>query len=586
MPVVRRGTREVEANAMRGGQMSAAATAASEGAGIQRAKMETAGAVADVGERVSRFGASMFARMQEQERDAADQTALLAADNQLADWKNKRLFDPKDGAFTLKGENALPLPEQLKGEFDKLSGEIEAGLSTDRQRAAYQRLKGQEWQGIDLQVRRHVFGEMQNYRASELEGLVGNSINAAVQSALDPKLVAVNLDKAVTAIKTTGPGLGLGPEAIAAKVQAVQSQTHVGVISTLLAKENDQAASAYFEATKGQIDGDKQDGIIKALDEGTLRGSSQREADKIIGEGGTLTEQRAKAKALTDPKLRDQVEQRLEHNDAVMDREQREATESAMRGGYDILDQTGDVTKIPPALWTSYSGGTRSAMMEYAIKRAKGTPVETDYPTFYSLMQHAGDHPETFASVNLLQYRNKLDDSEFKQLAGLQLSLKNQDKTAAEKVLAPFRTHSQILDDTLALHGIDPNAKPDTAEGKAIAQLRRMLDQRVDTIQAPGKTTDGKPIPARKATNQDIQASLDALLSQQVSVPGSWWNIFPGGKPFLDTQKRLLDLTASDISAADRLKIEAALKARRQPVSDATVLDLYLEWKSGAWGKK
>jgi hypothetical protein len=569
MPIVRRAERQVETSALRGGQRSAAETAASEGAGLERARQEKNLAIAGFGERVTRFGADLFARLEAQERDKADQTALMAADNRLSDWKNKRLFDPSAGAFTQKGQNALGLPEQLKGEFDQLTGEIEGTLHTDRQKNAFARLKGQEWSNIDLQVRRHVFNEMQDYQKGELTNLVGNSINAAIQNAMDPKLVAVDLQKAVTAIRTSAPSLGLGPEAIEAQVRAVTSQTHLGVIATLLAKDKDQAAQTYFDATKGEIDGDKQDGIIKALEEGSLRGESQRQADRIIQEGGTLTQQREKARAIDDPKLRDLVEQRLEHEDAVSDRLAREEEQQRMREGYDILDRTNDVTKIPPALWTSYAGATRSAMMDYAIKRAKGTPIETDLPTFYSLMKQAGDNPETFATANLLQYRNKLDDVEFKQLAGLQLSIKNADRNATEKVLAPFRTHAQLVDDTLSLHGIDPNAKPDTAEGRAIAQLRRMVDRRVDLLQAGGK----------KASNADIQAEIDNLLSAKETVPGSWWNIFPGGKPFFNQEKRLLDLTVSDIPAAERSQVEAALRARNRPVTDATVLDLYLETK-------
>lgn len=62
-----------------------------------------------------------------------------------------------------------------------------------------------------------------------------------------------------------------------------------------------------------------------------------------------------------------------------------------------------------------------------------------------------------------------------------------------------------------------------------------------------------------------------------LAVPGSWWNIFPGGKPFFDQSKRLLNLTIADIPAADRKQIEAALRARNRLVSDATVRDPYLE---------
>jgi hypothetical protein len=578
MPTVRRLERQVSPTALPGVRRRAAATFESEGGAAELArgrleatreagKAQTLEARAGFGEQVARLGVSLYARVQAEERDKANQTALLKASNALSDWKNQRLYDPNGGALTIRGENAMPLPEQIRDEFDKIAGDLEAGLGNDDQKAAFQRMRSQEWQGIDLQVRRHVFGEMQEFRAGELKSHVENSVQAAMQNALDPRMVRVELEKAVTAIRTNGPTLGLGPEMIEAQVRAVTSQTHVGVIGQLLAKENDKAASAYFEATKGQIEGTQLDNVMKALDEGTARSESQKAADEIIRAGGTLTQQREKARQIDDARLRDLVEQRIEHNAIVSEREEREAAEASMRQGYDVIDRTGDVTAIQPVQWASYSGATRSAMLSYARQKAAGTPIQTDLPTYYALMQQAADTPEIFTSQNLLNYRHKLDDVEFKQLAGLQLSIKNADRNATEKDLAPFRTKVQLVDDTLALHGIDPNAKPDTPQGKAIAQLRRMVDRRVELLQAGGK----------KATNTDIQSEIDSLLAQNVTVPGSWWNIFPGGKPFLNTEKRLLNLTAADIPTATREQIEQALRARNRPVSDAAVLDLYLE---------
>lgn len=567
MPTVRRATRQVDLGALPSGYKQAAETPASMGAGVQAAKADTARTIGDFGGMVARIGVERYTKIQDEAKQQADQTALLAASNQLSDWKNQALFDPEHGAFTKQGKDAMPLPEQIKTGFDQATGAIEKGLASDEQRLAFARLKSQEWQSVDLQVRRHVSGEMQQYQAGELKGLVENSINSAIQNAADPKMVDVELTKAVSAIQTNGPHLGLGPAAIQAQVAAVQSQTHVGVIHQLLAREKTQEAQIYFDAKKSQIAGDKQDDLVKALDEGTLRGQGQKQSDAIILAGGTLTEQREKAKAIDNPKLRDEVTSRLEHNAAVTDRAQAEAEQADMKHAYDILDHTANIAKIPPALWTSFTGPERAGMTAYARMKAKGEPVETDPATFYGLMQKAGDDPAAFAKENLLAYRHKLDESDFKQLAGLQLSVKNSDRKASENVLGEFRTRGQLLDDTLTLHGIDPTAKPNTPEGQSIAQLRRMVDQRVETLQGGGK----------KATNQDIQSEIDGLLSQSVMIPGSWWNIFPGGKPFFDQQKRLLDMTPADIPAADRTQIIDALRKRNRPVSDATILDLYME---------
>ena len=570
MPTVRRIERQVAQDPLRGGFKQAAATATSEGAGVEQARAEKFGSIADFGERVTRFGASMYGRLVEEERAASDQAALMKASNELSDWKNRRLYDPNKGALTLKGEAAMPLPEDVRAEFNDVANGIEGSLATPEQRAAFSRLRSQEWQGIDLTVRRHVFGEVQAYRAQELKAHVDNSVNAAIASAADPKLVQVELQKAVSALERSGPGLCYGPEQIDEQVRAVTSKTHLGVISQLLATGNDKGAAAYFEASRDQIAGEALDQVQKALEEGELRGEGQRRADAIVSAGGTLTAQREKARAIDDPKLRDQVMQRIEHEATLKDRADREREESQQRQAFDIVDRTQDVTKIPPALWATFDGATRAGLHSYARARAKGEPIETDNPTYYSLMQQAGNDPATFAKTNLLQFRSKLDDGDFKSLAHLQLSIKNADRTATEKVLAPFQTRTQLVDDTLTLHGINPNAKPDTPEGKAIAQLRRMVDMRVDLLQQDGK----------KASNQDIQAEIDGILSTTQNVPGTWWAVLrPFTYDLASKQKRLIDVTVQDIPAGERSAVEAALKARGRPVSDATVLDLYIETK-------
>lgn len=580
MPTVNRyGGLKVATAPLPGVRKSQAETALSEGAGVAEAdaqKDETAGQA--IGRPLQALGLTML----QDEREKADQTALLKAQNQLAAWKTQALYDPANGAFTKKGEAALPLPEDVQAGFTKASSDIAAGLSTPKQRLAWDRISSQEWQGIDLQVRRHVFSEMQDYQAGQFKSFVGNKEDEAIRSAHDPSLVGVALGQALEAIDKAGPKLGLSPDAIAEQKRAVTSNVHSNVIAQLLASDEDQKAKIYFDAVKGDIKADRLDEIGKAIEEGTLRGTSQKKADEISAAGGSLTEQLAKAKAIDDPKLRDHVEQRLERLDAMQERAQREANESSMRTGYDIIDRTGDPTKIPPAQWATYSGPTRAAMWSYATAMTKGVKPDTDWPTYYTRMQEAGTDPNAFATRNLIADRAKLGDAEFKQLTDLQLAIRKSDRNKSDQELAGFRTKDQIVTDTLTQYGIDAKAKPDTAQGKANAELRRMLDLRVEAAQQPGP--DGK---RKKVTDVEIQGALDDILGQQKTTPGSWWGLVPGnGVPLFSTTKRLIDTTVGDIPASERPLIEAALRAKGRPVTDATVLDLYIENSIRRGGRK
>lgn len=577
MPTVRRAQREVLTTALPGVRKTAATTALSEGAGNVD---YGASALGQVGAALGSQGLDIYAREMQKERAMADETALMKASNQLSDWKNQRLFDPNNGAFTLKGEAALPLPEQLRADYEKKTGEIAHGLGTPEQRLAFDKLKGQEWDQIDLQVRRHVFTEMQTFRQGELEDLVKNSVNAAQAAYLDPKLVQVEMQKATSAIERTAPGLGLGKEQVDARVRAVQSATHVGVIQNLLSDKKHEAARAYYTAAKTQISGEALDGITKALEVGETRGRAQKQFDQITLAGGTFAQQRDKAKQIPDPEERDAVMGYLDHEEAINERQKLDDHRGLLRRAFDVLDKGAGIQGIAPGDWSIMEPGERAGAMAYARSKAEGIPIKTDQGVFYSLMTKAGDAPTDFIKTNLLSYRARLSDSDFQQLAGLQLSIKNGERTGKNiEDLAGFQSKKEILDNTLSSYGIETiPSKQTPAEKDAIGSLMRMVDRRVDALQAPDDK--GK---ARKVSNTEVQQILDEIIAQGYqgapsALGGSLWNVVkPWNWNVAAAPKRLIDMTIDDVPAGAKTDITKALQSRRRPVTDQTILDTWRE---------
>lgn len=557
--VTRFGQRQVTPAPLPAARRRNAPTAASEGALVGEA-------VAQVGGQVGTIGLRQFAEVERREREQADDDAILKAKNHLSAWERKRLYDPDAGALGVRGEAAFELPEIVAGEFNQVAGDIEQGLKTDRQRQAFARLRGQAFANLDGTIRRHVQGEIDKNRVNELQATLQNAQTAAVQNAQDTRRVDQEMRFALTALATTGPRLGMGPEQLESAVNAFKSDTFEGIVNRLLANDQVAKASTYFEEVKEALSGDAIVRLEKALETGKVKVDATRRADVIIRAGGTLTEQREKAKAIADVETRQAALQLIEHEDAVQQRVAREREEADAQEATNLVEQRG-FQAIPADLLARLSVGTRSSLRAYDRSRAAGVPVETNWPRFYELERQAADDPAAFLKHNLLSDRHQIGDVEWKHFTGLQRDIRNGDRAKVDKDLAGFRTKTEILENTLTQYGIDPKATPTSTEGKAIAQLQRMLDLRMDAAQARGQ----------KVTNVEIQQTLDALLSTSVTVPGSWWNIFPGGKSFTDTQSRLIDLTVGDIPASERTLIEDALRAKGRPISDATVLDLYLE---------
>jgi len=570
MPVVRVEQTQ-QAAPLPGARRQAAENDISAGVALADQRARTDLAAAGLGATVAGAGIQLAREQRaamERERERADQIAVMNAGNVLSAWENQALYDPNTGALTVKGKDAFGLPEKVGDQFQQVASQVEASMQTPRQKEAFTRLKLERQQNLDLTLRRHVYGEMQRYEGQELQATVENARSAAIANAGDPRRVGLELGRAVDAIRTHAPRLGLGPEEVKQQVEATTSATHVGVIEQLLATDQTKMASVYFDETKSQIKGESLARIEKAIETGKNLAESQKEADKIIAEGGSLTAQLEKAKGL-DPKLRDEVSARLEHNDAVKERAKREDEASTLRGVYDILDKTHDPARIPAPVWAQMDGAQRSAARSYAEHLARGVAVETDFPTYYNLMQKAAHDPETFATENLLNYRAKIGDTELKQLTEMQASIVKGDRNAANKQSGNFLTHEQIINKSLALYGLDPAAKPNTAQGKANAELYRLTAQGVAVIESKLK-------PGQHATEQDIQSVVDHILSTSEKTPGSWWGLIPfTGTSFFSREQPIINVTAKDIPPAQRTIIEDQLRRAGRAVSDATVLEAY-----------
>lgn len=566
-----------------GARLTAAETAASQGEGVAiaegRAGQAKGQALEQLGGTAAAIGTKLYtdrleanARARKKAQEDADDLAVMNAKNQLDNWRINRLYTPQTGALAQQGPNSFGLPEQVSQEFDTVSSQIEAGLN-DRQRGKFAQHKSDVALETHAQLLRHVAGEMTTYENDELSKRIQNGTDLAIVNAGDPRAVGVALNGVIDDIVSTAKRRGLGPEQTIAQVRAVQTDVHKGVIERLLAEGQSKNAQIYFEETKGQISATAQTQLEKALAVGHARTEAQKASDKIIAEGGTVTEQIAKAKDQLEGDARDEAITYIKQNRDETEKQNRADDEARLTKAYNVVDRQHTVSAIPPAEWVAMSGSSRSALRGYAEHLAKGIPVETDLPTYYSLMTQAGTDPTSFLKANLLDYRDKVGETEFKQLTELQLAIRKGDRAKADDALAGFRTHKEIVDNALTSYGLDPNAKPDTPQGIANAALLQMLDRRVEAAQQPDKNGVRK-----KISNVEITQTLDSILSQGRETKGSWWGLIPGnGVALFDSTKRLIDLTPADVPSVERTKITAALRRAGRPVTDQTILDTYRE---------
>lgn len=573
------GSRKVATDPYPQVRKTAAETDLSSGVGLDQARGRAAEAQGAAWGQVGQLGGVLLnedLKRREEAKSTATTLKLLELDNQATRYKHALLYDESTGALKKRGMDAQDQPERADEAFQTYMDALGKDLGHNPElEVGFARLRYAHGNDIHDTLMTHAAREQMAFATSELGAHVELQLTEAVTNAGDPRKVGLALTSGEIALRKVGPTLGWPKEEIDNKVAAFKSATHVGVIEQLVAQHRTGEAEVYFAHATDEITGaGARAQMTKLLETANVLGQGQAAADKILRAGGTQTEQLKRAEGYA-PEVRREAEQRIRqaHND--QENAAREAEASLLDGAYNTISSTHDVASLDAKTRLAL-GAHLPGLEAYARALSAGRPIQTDLKVWTSMREQADTEPENFMKLNLQPLQGKLSEPDYQQLVNLQMAMRNNDRTKVAPLLDGWRTDTQILNNTLSAYGIPTEASQQTpAQASAIAQLQRMVDRRVDVAQ---QSPDGKT-PGKKVTPTEKQQILDELLGQEVTVKGSWWNIWPGGKSVSDTQKRLIDVTIDDISAEDQASLTRALRDRHRPVTPQTIRDLYIELK-------
>lgn len=219
------------------------------------------------------------------ERNKADQVAVTDASGKLTALETD-LLHGQNGILNKEGADALAAPETLNDEWSKGVSEISKGLTTDRQRAEFEKTVGERYGAINRQVQEHVAGESKKYDIDKTKALVEGETDAGIRTQ-DSERVKLAINNTVKALTEFGDRHGAPKEQVERMVSSAVSEIHVGRINDMLANDRDIDAKAYFDENKDQIAADNLPKLEANLQEGSTRGESQRISDSIMT--GTFT---------------------------------------------------------------------------------------------------------------------------------------------------------------------------------------------------------------------------------------------------------------------------------------------------------
>ena len=257
-----------------------------------------------------------------------------------------------------------------------------------------------------------------------------------------------------------------------------------------------------------------------------------------------------------NPKAMQAARQQLEHKARLYDARTKEQADQVFSGVLQGLIQNGgDFNALPAGQKMALAQADPAKYddaMRFADGLSKGKEPQTDWRLFYEL----SSDPATLRGVNLMAVRDKLADTEFKQLMSMQQSAgKDQNLTALQ---TPMALVTQFAREA----GIKTNGK----DKKDAEKLGRI------TADVQANITAAEQAKGKKLTADEMRAVV-AKSFVKVQVERPFW--FNTEKPavLVDPADRLV------IPASERIKIVDALQRNGRPTDEQTIQALYRQHK-------
>jgi hypothetical protein len=500
--------------------------------------------------------------------DLANKTRINEERSEFNKWETEKLYG-ENGFLRRQGKNAFGIPEEAKKAWDEFIAEREKGLSNADQRLAFKELSTARWAAMSRRLTEHVALQTQVYEKDVYDASLETSKE---RGSTDVRYAPQEAAYIRQQVALRGKSLGWDDKKIEQEMRDHTSDLFARTAANLLVNQQDLAAEKFFLAVKDQMDPDVARKVQEWVQAGSLVRRAQEESDRILAKSTTLTQAMSMVREIEDPKLRDETQKRVEHSFSVRRAEKRDNEERMYLTATNMVEKDKSVDRLMRTpLWNNLPLSHRTALRSYAEALASGRKIETDPAVYYELERMATT-PQTkdkFLEENLLQYIDKLSREHLFKFMDLQGALRKQDPKA-ELELDGIRTNREVVNDVLRAAGIDPT--PDDKNKKA-GQLANAAREAIDQAVAAESQRLG-----RKLTREELSKIASDMVVKGITSRGR----LPWG--LSDTTKRRFELLPDEPFAVDdiadvprikRLEIEAYLRRRGRPVTDAAILELY-----------
>lgn len=486
-------------------------------------------------------------------QDQADQLVVLEKRREFERAKTKALFDEKEGALFAQGKNAFEAQNKANETLSKTGKELIDSLSNERQKNLFNNYLGNEEVDINRRLTIHTSQEIRKHDEDLTRSSLDSLLNRAMTDFSNPNKIAENLAEQEILIRQMGERNGLAPEIIDSEILKQKSTTHINILAKMASNQMDIGASKYFAAVKESMTEADQIKADKMLKESSYRGQSQRFVDQLNQRGLGLEEGLNEAAKIQDPRLREEVEQRFSRVINLKQQADNFRQEKIQMSALNLIDQGKGIDAIPVEQWSSLDDNRRKGIMSYMSAKARGEDKRTDFEVYYDLKEMAAEYPDKFQQVNILDYQNKLSNSDLKQMIDLQTGVRGGKKG----LLDGFLTDKDIVKGAMQEAGI--------TDKKAQAEFLAVID--------------GVKTKNPKMNNDDLRKVVNEKLTRIITDKGYFDS---GAFPSVKFQYQLDPATDKiegvkydSIPREEKTRISELLQSKGLPVTEKSVSELY-----------
>ena len=458
-------------------------------------------ALSGVGQTIQRDVGGAYELIQKED----DANAVFAARRKLDEWERAAIYDPEKGAITKTGKDAFGLPDAMAQSFDKTAGQISEGLTTERQRKAFNDLAlSRRTQVLDW-TSRHETQQRESYQATEFKADLASMQERAALLATTPNdgtpegvaaqasRVRGEIDVGQSRIVGFMRGKGMPAESIAMAVKDFSSKTHSAAVGALIAANDTAGAQAYLKANEGAMElGDVQR-LKSGMQEAVTRGKAQAFGDEADKAGWTLAQSLEQARSRftghDETAAVSEVKTRYAEREAM----KAQAAKQVSTDAWSVLMERGTMSAIPAqqmALLRKTAPEEERQMrdwLEAKWRRAKadaeGAKSE-NWGAFMALADLANDDPEKFLDPQtLLRAEPNLSKGQMSALVSMRTSMNKGDLKAQNVLKVSRDVEANIMADLKAA-GIDTTPKDgDKKAAETLQQFRGELRMALDAAQ-------------------------------------------------------------------------------------------------------